>query len=236
MRYQGGKSRIAADIARFIVPVRGRDSVFVSLFCGSCSVESKVHGFSRMILNDLHPYLIALLRGAQNGYTLPDTISEDEYYFLRDNPDLDPVLTGFVGFGCSYGGKWFGGYARNQGNRNYAAESKRSLLKDMSALSKAEFLNLDYRAVPIPLHATVYADPPYSNTTGYKTGKFDSAEFWCFMRLIAETGHTVYVSEQTAPKDFTCIWEKPFTRTLDRNKQNQFSVTEKLFTYNGGVK
>ena len=31
--------------------------------------------------------------------------------------------------------------------------------------------------------------------------------------------------------DFECIWEKPLTRTLDRNKDNQFKVTEKLFTY-----
>ena len=31
-----------------------------------------------MILNDLHPYLIALLRGVQNGHALPDHVSEDE--------------------------------------------------------------------------------------------------------------------------------------------------------------
>ena len=235
MRYQGGKSRIADDIARRIVPADGRSSVFVSLFCGSCAVESRVRGFSRMILNDLHPYLIALLRGAQNGYALPDHISEDEYRFIRENKNLDPVLTGFAGFGCSFGGRWFGGYARNQSGRNYAAESKRSLLQDLKTLTNAEFLNLDYRAVPIPCYATVYADPPYNDTTGYKTGRFDSDDFWCCMRLIAETGHTVYISEQNAPEDFTCIWEKPFIRTLDRNKQNQFSVPEKLFTYHGGT-
>ena len=41
----------------------------------------------------------------------------------------------------------------------------------------------------------------------------------------------VFISEQIAPDDFKCIWEKPFTRTLDVNKNNQFQVTEKLFTY-----
>ena len=49
------------------------------------------------------------------------------------------------------------------------------------------------------------------------------------MRLLADTGHTVFVSEQEAPPDITCIWERQFTRTLDRNKGNQFTVTEKLF-------
>jgi hypothetical protein len=48
-------------------------------------------------------------------------------------------------------------------------------------------------------------------------------------RLLADLGHTVFVSEQEAPPDIQCIWEKPFTRTLDRNKGNQFTVTEKLF-------
>ena len=49
------------------------------------------------------------------------------------------------------------------------------------------------------------------------------------MRLLADTGHRVYVSEQEAPPDITCVWEKPFTRTLDRNKNNQFVVMERLF-------
>lgn len=66
---------------------------------------------------------------------------------------------------------------------------------------------------------------------GYNNEKFNSTEFWQAMRLLADTGHTVYISEQTAPPDFVCVWEKPFTRTLDRNKGNQFKVTEKLFTY-----
>ena len=55
MRYQGGKSRIAAEIADVISRERERESnCFVSLFCGSCSVESKVTGFDRKILNDKH--------------------------------------------------------------------------------------------------------------------------------------------------------------------------------------
>ncbi len=33
--------------------------------------------------------------------------------------------------------------------------------------------------------------------------------------------------------DFVSVREKPFTRTLDRDKNNQFRVSEKLFTYGG---
>ena len=249
MQYQGGKSRIAKHIAEIINGVSrwkiedsihnsknnnrysgGEGDTFVSLFCGSCSVESKVEGFSRIILNDKHYYLMCLLQGVQNGYSLPEYISEAQYKQIRDNKDIDPVLTGFVGFGCSFGGKWFGGYARNKTGTNYALQSKKSLLKDMATLMNAEIICDDYRNVAIPHGAVVYADPPYANTTGYGE-RFDTDEFWVYMRLLAETGHTVFISELEAPKDFVCVWEKPFTRTLDRNKDNQFKVTEKLFTY-----
>lgn len=226
-RYQGGKSRIAQDIAS-VISVRGGDC-FVSLFCGSCAVESKVQGFSRKILNDRHQYLIALLQGVQRGYELPESITPEQYRHIREHKDDDPTLAGFVGFGCSFGGKWFGGYARNATGTNYAAQSKRSLLKDMATLQDATFVCADYRRVCIPPRAVIYADPPYNNTTGYHGDRFDSAEFWIAMRLLADTGHTVFVSEQEAPPDIQCVWERKFTRTLDRNKSNQFSVTEKLF-------
>ena len=121
--------------------VAGGGDCFVSLFCGSCAVESKVQGFSRKILNDRHEYLIAMLQGVQQGYNLPEHITQEQNQYIRENKDADPVLAGFVGFGCSFGGKWFGGYARNKTGTNYAEQSKRSLLKDMAALQDAQSLN-----------------------------------------------------------------------------------------------
>lgn len=157
MQYMGGKSRIARSIAEIINEIPrwkikncqthcsdnhagcGGDC-FVSLFCGSCAVESKVQGFSRKILNDRHEYLIAMLQGVQQGYNLPEHITPEQYQYIRENKDADPVLAGFVGFGCSFGGKWFGGYARNKTGTNYAEQSKRSLLKDMATLQDAQFV------------------------------------------------------------------------------------------------
>lgn len=200
----------------------------MSLFCGSCAVESKVQGFSRMILNDRHEYLIALLRAVQRGYTPPGRVSPELYAYLRDHKDEAPALTGFVGFGCSFGGKWFGGYARNATGTNYADQSRRSLLKDMATLQNAEFVCGDYRSVPIPAGAVIYADPPYNGTTGYGD-TFDTPAFWACMRFLADLGHPVFVSEESGPEDVAVVWEKPFTRTLDRNKQNQFIATERLY-------
>lgn len=260
MQYLGGKSRISKYISEKINEVsrrqikniktnsgenmfdkyhreRERESnlTFVSLFCGTCSVESKVTGFDRKILNDKHEYLIEMLNGVKNGYELPEIITEEQYQYIKNNKDEDKVLTGFVGFGCSFGGKWFGGYARNKTNTNYAAQSKRSLLKDMATLMDAEFICKDYKDVELPDGCVVYADPPYNNTTGYGGIKFNSDEFWDYMREISKN-HIVFISEQNAPDDFIAIWEKPFTRTLDVNKDNQFKVTEKLFVHKDNLK
>jgi len=193
-------------------------------------VESKVQNYDRIILNDKHKYLIALLKGVQAGYELPELITENQYRYIREHKDDDPILTGFVGFGCSFGGKWFGGYARNQGGTNYAAQSKKSLLKDMANLMNAEIYCLDYHDVIIPSNAVIYADPPYANTTLYQGEKFNSDEFWQYARDLSRK-HLMFISEQSAPQDFICIWEKPFTRTLDVNKANQLKVTEKLFIH-----
>lgn len=232
MRYQGGKSQIAKPIAEKIIErTFGGGQCLVSLFCGTCSVESKLASyFDKLILNDKHEYLIAMLKAAQSGYEFPDAISREEYQYIKDHKAENPALTGFVGFGCSFGGKFFGGYARNKTGRNYATESKRSLLKDIATLTRAEFTCLDYRDVQLPQGSVVYCDPPYNGTTGYSVGKFDSAEFWEYMREISKN-HLVFISEQTAPSDFVEIWGKPFTRTIDVNKNNQIKATEKLFVH-----
>ena len=229
MRYLGGKSRIAREIAELLSNLRG--GAFISLFCGSCAIESKVQGFDRMILNDKHTYLIALLRAVQQGYEPPDVVTEEEYAAIKANKDADPALTGFVGFGCSFGGKFFCCYARSAENTNYAAQSKRSLLKDMATLKNAEFLCGDYREVEIPPRSVIYADPPYQGTTGYTTGKFDHAAFWEYMRELSKTRHTVLISEQQAPPDFISVWEKTLSRTIDADKTRKLTVTEKLFIY-----
>ena len=128
MQYQGGKSRIAKSISDVILSIRNQcgkpkiststttsikredNQTFVSLFCGACAVEAKLAPhFNKVICNDKHEYLIEMLKGVQGGYELPEHISEEEYKYIKLHKDDDKVLTGFVGFGCSFGGKFFGG-------------------------------------------------------------------------------------------------------------------------------
>lgn len=230
MHYLGGKSGIAKDIAMIINKKISGGVTFVSLFCGALSVESQIVGASRMILNDKHKYLIAMLRAVQNGYDLPEKITEEEYNDIKANRDRDIVLSGFVGFACSFGGKWLDTYAKDrEGKVNYALRNKKSLLRKMATLKNAEFVNADYRDVIIPPQSIIYADPPYENTVGYTVGKFDSTEFWEYMRQLTREGHTVFVSEQNAPDDFKCVWEKQVSRSINYHGDKRTHKTEKLF-------
>lgn len=65
MQYLGGKSRISNDISN-IINKFSKDKTFVSLFCGTCAIESKVAA-AKKVCNDLHPYLIELLTAVQGG-------------------------------------------------------------------------------------------------------------------------------------------------------------------------
>ena len=123
MRYLGGKSRISKDISSYINSVI-EDKTFVSLFCGSCSIESKVNATTK-ILNDSQPYLIAMWKDVQNGRTFPNKINFSEYQYIKAHKDEDIGLTGYVGFACSYSGKWFGGLARNKRGEDFCANAEK---------------------------------------------------------------------------------------------------------------
>lgn len=205
-------------------------NVLVSLFCGACNVEAKVKGYDEIICNDNQPYLIALFKALQDGYDLPEVITEEDYHYVKDHKDENPALTGFVGFACSFGGKWFGGYARDKAQVNYALRGKKSLAQKMKGLMDAKFTCLDYRDVELPDGCVIYADPPYDNTTQYENVRFNSNDFWEYAREVSKT-HLMFISELSAPEDFVSIWHKQITRTLDRNKSNQFKATENLYVH-----
>jgi len=212
MQYLGGKSRIAKQVS-FVLNNNKKEN-FVSLFCGTCSIESLV-SIENKILNDSHFYLIECLKAMQEGRVFPDIVSEEDYRFVKNNVDLDPALSGFIGFGCSFGGKWWGGYARQTKGLNYAATARRSLEKKFKGLPAAKFYNLDYRELAIPKNSLVYCDPPYRDTTKYSNSKnFDNDGFWEYVREISKT-NLVFVSELSAPEDFVSVWKKDFTRNLD---------------------
>ncbi|MCH7411162.1 DNA adenine methylase [Belliella sp. DSM 111904] len=232
----GSKSRIAKDILSIILENRKDNQFYIEPFAGGMNMIDKVDG--KRIANDICPYLIAMWNELVYNDWKPPFISRDLYNDVRINKDsYSHFLVGWVGYVCSYRGKFFGGYAgkvkdKNGKVRDYQDEKSRNTLKQVEYLKGIEFKAVDFTELPIPENSIVYCDPPYRGTTGYQKS-FDSDSFWNWVRNITKDGNTVYVSEYSAPKDFQCVWSKDIKNSLS-NTENSGSVktvTEKLFTY-----
>ena len=223
MQYFGGKQRISKQLSQYLNSQLKDSQPFVDLFCGSCNIISKIDKDRLRIANDKHKYLISMWKELQNGWQMPDNISEEEYKYIRDHKDENPALTGFVGFGLSYSGKWFGGYCRGGKDRNYCLNAKNSNNKILKNITDVKFYNLNYDEVPIPDGALVYCDIPYKNTTSYcksEVGEFNHEEFYDWVRRNSDK-YDIYVSEykQNIPDDFTIVWEQNSKKDI-RNKNN----------------
>ena len=114
MRYLGGKSRIAKPILEVILAnATERTGVYWEPFIGGGGMASKAaKHFNRCIYSDQDEDLMLMWEALATGWEPPEQVSEEEYKALRH---AEPsALRGFVGYGCSFGGKWFGGYARSK--------------------------------------------------------------------------------------------------------------------------
>lgn len=181
------------------------------------------------VASDSNHALITMYRALQDGWLPPDDVSEDLYAEYKAKQDPSDPLTAFIGIGCSFGGKWFGGYARQKGY-NFAAGGRRALQKQLPSIMGVRFLAQDYKDW-YPSDKLIYCDPPYENTTGYKD-KFNHVEFWDVMREWSKN-NTVVISEYNAPEDFRCVVEIP-TKTIIRDAGNKpLQSVERLFMYNG---
>jgi DNA adenine methylase len=227
MQYMGSKNRIAKHLLPIMLAERKPDQWWVEPFVGGANMIDKVEG--KRMGNDSHDFLIALLVALRDGYIPPTDINKELYYAVKSKPQEYPKeLVGFVGFLCSFGGKWWGGYAFNKKGDNYAERGSRCLVKQAKNLGGVVFKSGSYLELEIPENSLIYCDPPYEGTTKYKDG-FNHADFWQWCREKTTEGHTVFVSEYSAPNDFVCVKEIQHKTILDKN--SQYQRIEKLFRY-----
>lgn len=225
MQYMGSKNRIAKHLLPIMLKNRG-NRTWVEPFVGGANMIDKVGG--DRIGSDTHKHLIALLKSLQDGWIPPTHINKYMYYEIKSNQDkYRDDAVGFVGFLCSFGGKWWGGYAANKKGDNYADRGSRVLVKQAKKLKGIVFKNESYQNLEIPPNSLIYCDPPYEGTTKYKDG-FDHAEFWNWCREKSKEGHQVFISEYNAPEDFECLVSIDHKTILNKNSQDK--RTEKLFT------
>lgn len=216
MQYFGGKQRISKPLCEVLNNTLMDGQAFYDLFCGSCNVVSGIIGDRVRVANDKHPELMAMWRYVRDGGELPEHISEEEYHHIRKQGE--PWLKGFVGFGCSFAGKYWGGYARG-GDRNYCANAKNSTLKKIAKMQDVLFTTGEYWMMNV-VHpnSMLYCDIPYKDTTGYSVGSFDHERLYAWARKMKLLGHVVLVSEykHNVPKGWSVVWEHQ-SRTDIRN-------------------
>lgn len=238
MRYMGSKSRHVKSILPLLLENHSKDMLYIEPFVGGGNVICKVPFNCSRIGFDSNPYIIALLQAvSKKDFSELSPVSRKLYREVRETPSkFSDVFVGWVAHGCSYNGKWFGGYAGEVKTktglvRNYQEECLRSLKQQATGLEGVEFYHDSvFNIEEIPSKATIYCDPPYEGTTGYKD-KFNHTQFWEWVRVKSQQGHKVFVSEYNAPSDFDCIWSKEVNSSLTMGLGSKRAV-EKLFTLN----
>ena len=233
MRYFGGKQRISSRLAEILIPLAAQRGTYVEPFVGGAAVMSVVPAPVR-IASDSNVALITMWAALASGWRPPEYVSEAAYADIKAAADPEDPLTAFVGFGVSFAGKWFGGYARGGVGRNYAANAASSLRKKMRGLEGVWWKAGDYRDCPTPRHAVIYCDPPYAGTTQYgAVAPFSWPEFWAWCLAKHAAGNAVFVSEYAAPETFRAVLTIPVKTDIRTTANGKEPRLEKLFVHNG---
>lgn len=235
MKYMGSKARFTKEILPLILRERSPEQYYVEPFAGGMNAICEVAG--NRIANDSHFYLIKMWERLVCDW-IPEKITREKYNEVKNNQNnFSPHFVGWVGFNCSYSGKWFGGFAGETKTkigtiRDYQVEAIKNVLKQVPKMEGVLFQTKSYDQLELPPRSIIYCDPPYAKTTEYVDG-FNHIFFWDWIRNINKQGHTIFVSEYNAPNDFECIWQKKVKSSLSANGKhggNKIS-TERLFRH-----
>jgi DNA adenine methylase len=189
-------------------------------------------------MSDYDEYLVAMWKAVQDGWEPPTYVSEDMYRDVRASMGTgkyDMATTAFVGYACSFAAKWWGGYARNKENTNYALIGARAIDKKRHLFTGMEFHHTSYGTWDIE-NALIYCDPPYADTTvGYRLKSFDTVLFWRQVDTWRRNNNIVVVSEFKAPSwvpepalSFE-IRSSMNTVGVARNKEKAFYYTDNCY-------
>jgi DNA adenine methylase len=153
--------------------------------------------------------------------------------FLNEHIEKDfkeYFLIGWIGFMASFNGRFYdGGYSGKTATRDYVDEQIRNTLSQVPLLKNIIFYTYDYPNVNYLPNSLIYCDIPYRDTKQYAfSTNFDYEKFYNWCREMTEKRHKVYISEYWMPDDFTCVWEKEVTNSLNTTKT--YKPIEKLFT------
>lgn len=230
MKYMGSKNRIAKHLLPIMLAEAEKHNIttWVEPFVGGANMIDKVPDTFERIGYDLNPHTIAALVGIRDHVgEFPENLTESEYNNLKGT---EPCNVGsWIRIACSYGGIFESKLAADKiGIRNYAQEAKRNALKQSPNLKNVQLICDSYENLCFE-NCLIYCDPPYANTSGYKTGEFDHEKFFNWCREQAKK-NIVFVSEYNAPDDFIELWRGEIkTNFASTRKKATHNAIEKLF-------
>ena len=261
MKYLGGKQRLGKYIAVFLkqkweqliengISMNG----YIEPFCGSLGVLKNMTDLKTAIIaNDYHPDLIQMWKEVRdNTFIYPIKVTEEEYINAKQISSPS-ALKSFIGFGLSFGGRYFGAFAHkytNDKKEDFCKEMTNSLKRISPLIKNVEFTNINYLQMK-PMNMFIYCDPPYKSTKypiKYRIGikhydVFNNEEFWEIMRKWSMENFVI-ISEMFAPDDFVEVWNLDRYRSACQSTKTRFSsksITisetykrEKMFIYSKG--
>ena len=244
MVYMGSKDRTA----KYLIPIMNKiikdnniDYFFdMCVGGGNLSANKKHHLDVKNIIGvDNNKYLIALLKKVQEKDFEFIWVSKEEYHKVKSNKNnYEDWYVGYVGFLCSFAGKFFNGYTgiNRNSKRTTSKKGYNNLINQKIRLNKLnlfhkDIFNIDYNK--LPKNSLLYFDPPYENTTKYHS-KFDNRKFWELVNKLSKD-FIVLVSEFNAPNDYISIWSKEKVSRI--NSQNVYKKDmEHLFVHKDNLK
>ena len=254
MKYLGGKyflGKEISDVMKKLIPKKYKNKKYMEPFCGALSVLTYMNEDFECIASDYHPDLIEMWKGVQdNSFKPPKSISEYQYNKIK-NYQSPNAMKAFIGFGCSFGGRYFGAFApkyANGKNEDYLKEAINSINRKRPKIQGIDFKCISYSDLK-PSNMIIYCDPPYKfarfpikyrrDVKHYDV--FDNDKFWDIIREWSKN-NIVFISEITAPKDFVSVWEKNSHRSIAQSKKTRYKTksdshtTEKLFLHKSLLK
>jgi DNA adenine methylase len=231
----GGKHYLKKKLTAAILAHTDRRGDYHEPFLGGANMFGEIAPhFDRLYVSDIHPDLIMLYQAVADGWDPPSEVSRELYEALRQAKPS--ALRGFAGFGVSFGGKWFGGYAKDDPTNFdfFARASSKNLISIRCSLQRASIQCKSFAQCSPRSHSVVYCDPPYRGTTAYRgADEFDHDRFWKIMQAWSMFGAHVFVSEYEAPDGWVSIWTGEIHDRLKNTSAGLTVRTEKLFVWKG---
>ena len=229
MKYMGSKNRIAKHLLPIMLVEAEKHGIttWVEPFVGGANMIDKVPDNYDRIGVDFNPHAImALIDIRDNVDLLPSFVTREFYNSIKKTEPK--TINSWIRFGCSFGAKLDNGYASNKEGRNYAEKERNLALKQSPLIQNVKFICDSYENLN-PVNCLIYCDPPYANTSGYKTGAFDHDKFFDWCREQAKR-NIVFVSEYNAPDDFIEVWRGEIkTNFASSRTKATHNAVERLF-------